>query len=106
MACNPDGRGWTRDGHKLIVSLGPDYTLDVDVMCIGDCHLWDADHKPEGADDCWLRETVNQFGSEFLEWWSGTENTTPVQINGPIEIEWRHDGEEMFWQPVVKEGEM
>lgn len=100
---------YNADGHRLDITLGPDYTLTVEIICpIAGCKArWHAEQKPADAPDCWLEYTAQTFGSEFLEWWCTGEggNTTPVKLShGPHEIEWASWGvdedNETYWRPV------
>lgn len=101
---------FTRDGHKLVVTMGPDYTFQPDITCPGDCHLWGPNVvEARRREPCWLRYFVRDAGSEFFEWWStwgySIELGSPVALTAPIEIEWRYEGNEdeayIIWRPVM-----
>lgn len=99
---------YNRDGHRLVVILGPDWTIKPDILCEpSTCTArWHDGAKPAEAPDCWLQYMAVEFGSEFLEWWCASQGgfTSEVRLERPIEIEWSAwgDGEdgETYWRPV------
>lgn len=104
-------REFIADGHALVVSLGPDWTIKPEIVCpVDGCKAtWNAGEAPPGEPACWLAYMVKEFGSEFLEWWTvgavgDASNTEIVKLDGRLEIEWYAEtGEEpeLWWQPVV-----
>jgi hypothetical protein len=93
---------WNRDGHKLQLSLEPDYAWRLEVVCPGDCHLWASEGSRGDHDPCYVRYLVHLFGSEWLEWWCAVDggDLTPLVLDGPFEFEWYIDDEEVRWRPV------
>lgn len=100
-----------RDGHKLAIHMGPDWSWKPEIICPGPGHCkarW-TDGPPEGLNPCWLGYMADEFGSEFFEWWSDGRAggfTGTFMLEGPFEIEWAAEsGEEAetWWFPVRDE---
>lgn len=100
---------WTRDGHMLQIALGADWSWQIEVKCPGPERClakWEPGAMPPGVTPCWLQYMVDQFGTEWLEWWCASQggHTKPVMLDGPLEFEWTVEGggdePETFWRPL------
>lgn len=96
-----------RDGHKLAIQMGPDWSWKPVIQCPGEgCKAKWTDTPPPDLNPCWLGYMADEFGSEFFEWWSvGRANgfTGTFLLEGPFLIEWyaeSGDEPELWWFPI------